>query len=70
MLAEAVIAGADKLRRSRSGDRSLSPSLVSPCPMRTYKNWKRPVEAPTGQQLLLMNDGHYQEQEMIDDITT
>jgi len=66
MLAEAVVAGAEKLRRKSSGH--LSPSLVSICPMKTYKNWKRTRKPSTGAQLLLMNDGHYQEQEMVDDL--
>lgn len=66
MLAEAVIAGADKLKRKPSG--RISPSMVSPCPMKTYKNWKRVREPAEGIELLRMNDGHYQEQEMIDDL--
>jgi hypothetical protein len=67
MLSEAVIAGATKLASGRSG-RKLSPSIVSTCPMKTYKNWKREERAVSGQDLLRMNDGHYQEQEMIDDL--
>lgn len=66
MLAEAVLAGAEKLRWKPSG--KISPSVVSPCPMRTYKNWKRVREPAVGVELLRMNDGHYQEQEMVDDL--
>lgn len=66
MLAEAVIAGAERLRGPPRG--LLSPSVVSPCPLLTYKGWKAERTPPTGQQLLLMNDGHYQETEMVDDL--
>lgn len=67
MLSEAVMAGAEKLRWGRSSGK-ISPSMVSPCPMRTYKNWKRVREPAEGVELLRMNDGHYQEQEMVDDL--
>jgi len=66
MLAEAVIEGAEKLRGTRSG--KIRPSGMSVCPVRTYSNWKSVGEPPTGQNLLLMNDGHYQEEEMVDDL--
>lgn len=66
MLAEAVVAGADKLKGFQSG--KISPSIVSPCATRTYKNWKKEREPATGVELLRMNDGHYQEQEMVDDL--
>ena len=66
MLSEAVIAGADKLRREPSG--RLSPYMISSCALRTYKNWKGKGDPPTGVQRLRMNDGHYQEQEMMDDL--
>lgn len=66
MLSEAVIAGAEKLKGFRSG--KISPSMVSPCPLRTYKNWKGVREPSEGVELLRMNDGHYQEQEMVDDL--
>ncbi|MBA7692740.1 hypothetical protein ES703_101307 [subsurface metagenome] len=66
MLSEAVLAGAVKLGSYRSG--KISPSMVSPCPFKTYKSWKGDRVAPTGIERLRMNDGHYQEQEMVDDL--
>lgn len=66
MLAEAVIAGAEKRTGYQSG--KISPSIVSLCPLRTYKNWKGEKPKPTGIERLRMNDGHYQEQEMVDDL--
>ena len=67
MLSEAVIAGAERMRGYRSG--KISPSMASLCPVRTYKNWKGLKEEPTGIERLRMNDGHYQEQEMVEDLT-
>lgn len=66
MLAEAVIASAER-RTSRPSGR-ISPSMVSTCPFRTYKSWKGEREKPTGLDRLRMNDGHYQEKEIIDDL--
>jgi len=66
MLAEAVVAGAMKLRWKPSG--RISPSMTSICPMKTYKNWKREISTSEGLDYLRMNDGHYQETEMIDDL--
>ena len=66
MLAEVVIAGAMKLRRKSSG--KISPSMISSCPMKTYKNWKRTSSPSEGLDYLRMNDGHYQETEMVDDL--
>lgn len=66
MLAEAVIAGAMKLRRESSG--KISPSMVSSCPMKTYRSWKRTVSTSEGLDYLRMNDGHYQEAQVVDDL--
>ncbi len=66
MLAEAVIAGAMKLRREPSGH--ISPYMISVCPMKTYKSWKRTASGSEGLDYLRMNDGHYQEDQMVDDL--
>jgi len=67
VLAEAAIAAAGKMKGYQSG--KISPSLVSLCPVRTYKNWKGEKKDPTGIERLRMNNGHYQEQEMKEDLT-
>ncbi len=68
MLAEAVLAGAEKLRRPGDQSGRLYPSNVSLCPRRTYLTWIGDREPPSQEALLRMNDGHYQEEEMIDDL--
>jgi len=67
MLAEAVLEGASKLRNP-SGERTIRPSGMSICPVNTYNNWKGIREPSTNQTLLIMNDGHYQEEEMKADL--
>lgn len=68
MLAEAVVAGAEKLRRAREERRDISPSGVSVCARKTYMGWTSTQNLPDGRSLLLMNDGHYQEIEILDDL--
>ena len=68
MLAEAVIAAAEMELRGDPSERYLRPSGMSECPVRTYRSWKEDREPTPGRNLLLMNDGHYQETEMIDDL--
>jgi len=66
MLAEAVIEGAEKLRGTRSG--RIYPSNVSICPVRTFSNLRPSLDPPSSHSLLVMNDGKYQETQMIDDL--